>query len=102
MFKRTSLPSLNSLTHSSCPDFGVPKFAKIDMQIAGMDFREALMIFETPQQGIGADHPDMYIANAVGLLFLLNWAAEQAQTMRGSRIKLCRYVMPRSCLLFQN
>jgi len=72
------------------------------MQTAGMDFREALILFERPQQGIGADHPDMYIANAVGILLLLNWAREQAQTMRGSRIKLCRYVMPRSCLLFQN
>lgn len=59
------------------------------MQTAGIDFREALMIFETPQYRIGADLTDMYIANVAGLLLLLNWAREQAQTMRGSRISSC-------------
>lgn len=74
------------------------------MQTAGMDFREALMIFEMPQQGIGADltDTDMYSANSVGLLLLLNWAREQAQTMRGSRISVYSVCDPRSCLLFQN
>jgi len=78
--QKSSLPSLNSLTHSARANFGVPKCAGIDMQTAGMDFREPLMIFETPQQGIGADLTEMYIANAVGILLLLNWAREQAHT----------------------
>lgn len=78
--QRFALPSLNSLTHSSRANC-----AGIDVQIAVMNFRGALIIFEKPR-GIGADHPDMYIAKAVWINYFLNWAVVQAQTMRGSRI----------------
>lgn len=85
--QRFSLPPVNSLTHSSRTTC-----AGIDVQIAVMDSRESLIIFEKPR-GIGADHPDMYIAKAVGyflkraIRFFLKREIVQALTMRGTRIK---------------
>lgn len=50
--------------------------------------RRFFLFLEDRLQGVGADHPDMYIANAVWTSYFLNWAREQAQTMRGSRVSI--------------